>query len=128
MGQPLAGQAVVVTGTVTGVLAELSRSEMNGPTERPGGRAASGVSAKTTLVVARHKAESKRAKAESLNIPILTMSGSDSRRARTGILRTASEPAADTSRSDSPPRFQPTRWRARYDAGDTPPSAGSPRG
>ncbi|WP_331733740.1 NAD-dependent DNA ligase LigA (plasmid) [Embleya sp. NBC_00888] len=69
---PLAGQAVVVTGAMTGVLEALSRNEMNELIERAGGRAASSVSAKTTLVVAGDKAGSKRAKAETLNIKIIT--------------------------------------------------------
>jgi len=70
--QPLTGQAVVVTGAMTGTLAALSRNEMNELIERAGGRAASSVSAKTTLVVAGDKAGSKRAKAESLGIAIIT--------------------------------------------------------
>jgi DNA ligase (NAD+) len=69
---PLTGQAVVVTGAMTGPLAALSRNEMTELIEQAGGRASSSVSAKTTLVVAGDKAGSKRAKAESLNIPIMT--------------------------------------------------------
>ncbi|WP_424639431.1 NAD-dependent DNA ligase LigA [Embleya sp. AB8] len=71
-GLPLAGRAVVVTGAMTGVLAALSRNEMNELIEGAGGRASSSVSARTSLVVAGDKAGSKRAKAESLNIEIIT--------------------------------------------------------
>lgn len=69
---PLAEQTVVVTGAMAGPLAALSRNEMNELVERAGGRAASSVSAKTTLVVAGDKAGSKRAKAEALGIRIMT--------------------------------------------------------
>ncbi|MFI6985312.1 hypothetical protein ACIBSV_43050 [Embleya sp. NPDC050154] len=44
-GPPPAGRAVVVTGAMIGVLAALSRNEMNEFIERAGGRAASSVSA-----------------------------------------------------------------------------------
>ncbi|MFJ3205116.1 NAD-dependent DNA ligase LigA [Streptomyces sp. NPDC086989] len=70
-GGPLAGQAVVVTGSMTGPLAVLSRNEMNELIERAGGRASSSVSKRTTLVVAGEKAGSKRTKAEELGIRIL---------------------------------------------------------
>ncbi|MFB6893011.1 NAD-dependent DNA ligase LigA [Kitasatospora sp. NPDC056327] len=69
---PLAGQAVVVTGSMTGPLAALSRNEMNELVERAGGKASSSVSARTTLLVAGEKAGSKRAKAETLGIPVVT--------------------------------------------------------
>jgi DNA ligase (NAD+) len=65
---PLAGMAVVVTGTMTGALEKLSRTQMNELIERAGGRSSSSVSKKTTLVVAGEGAGSKRAKAESLGI------------------------------------------------------------
>nr|WP_062332613.1 NAD-dependent DNA ligase LigA [Herbidospora sakaeratensis] len=67
---PLAGMSVVVTGTMTGPLAALSRNEMNELVERAGGKASSSVSAKTSLVVAGDKAGSKRAKAESLGVRV----------------------------------------------------------
>ncbi|MFD5417292.1 NAD-dependent DNA ligase LigA [Streptomyces sp. NPDC127069] len=70
-GGPLTGQAVVVTGSMTGPLAELSRNEMNELIERAGGKASSSVSKRTTLLVAGEKAGSKRAKAEELGIRIL---------------------------------------------------------
>ncbi|MYT21616.1 NAD-dependent DNA ligase LigA, partial [Streptomyces sp. SID7760] len=70
-GGPLAGQAVVVTGSMTGPLAVLSRNEMNELIERAGGKASSSVSKRTTLLVAGEKAGSKRAKAEELGIRIL---------------------------------------------------------
>ncbi|MFF4364884.1 NAD-dependent DNA ligase LigA [Streptomyces sp. NPDC001594] len=70
-GGPLAGQAVVVTGSMTGPLAELSRNEMNELIERAGGKASSSVSKRTTLLVAGEKAGSKRAKAEELGIRVL---------------------------------------------------------
>ncbi|MEV7122217.1 NAD-dependent DNA ligase LigA [Kitasatospora griseola] len=68
---PLAGEAVVVTGSMTGALAALSRNEMNELIERAGGKASSSVSKRTTLLVAGEKAGSKRAKAEELGIRIL---------------------------------------------------------
>ncbi|WP_435796646.1 NAD-dependent DNA ligase LigA [Kitasatospora indigofera] len=71
-GGPLAGEAVVVTGSMTGALAALSRNEMNELVERAGGKASSSVSSRTTLLVAGEKAGSKRAKAEQLGIRILT--------------------------------------------------------
>ncbi|MFJ1756490.1 NAD-dependent DNA ligase LigA [Kitasatospora sp. NPDC088134] len=71
-GGPLAGEAVVVTGSMTGPLAALSRNEMNELIERAGGKASSSVSKRTTLLVAGEKAGSKRAKAEELAIRILT--------------------------------------------------------
>ncbi|MFF4896553.1 NAD-dependent DNA ligase LigA [Streptomyces sp. NPDC001068] len=69
---PLAGMAVVVTGTMTGVLEKLSRNEMNELIERAGGRSSSSVSKKTALVVAGENAGSKRAKAEQLGIRLAT--------------------------------------------------------
>ncbi|MFE9428672.1 NAD-dependent DNA ligase LigA [Kitasatospora sp. NPDC006697] len=70
-GGPLAGEAVVVTGSMTGALAALSRNEMNELIERAGGKASGSVSKKTTLLVAGEKAGSKRVKAEELGIRIL---------------------------------------------------------
>ncbi|WP_424217263.1 NAD-dependent DNA ligase LigA (plasmid) [Streptomyces sp. BI20] len=68
---PLAGEAVVVTGSMTGPLAALSRTEMNELIERAGGKASSSVSKRTTLLVAGEKAGSKRAKAEELGVRVL---------------------------------------------------------
>lgn len=70
-GGPLAGQAVVVTGSTTGPLAALSRNEMNELIERAGGKASSSGSKRTTLLVAGEKVGSKRNKAEELGIRIL---------------------------------------------------------
>ncbi|MEV7598177.1 NAD-dependent DNA ligase LigA [Kitasatospora sp. NPDC089797] len=69
---PLAGQSVVVTGSMTGALAELSRNAVNELIERAGGKASSSVSKRTTLLVAGEKAGSKRAKAEELGVPVAT--------------------------------------------------------
>ncbi|GAA4563891.1 NAD-dependent DNA ligase LigA [Planotetraspora kaengkrachanensis] len=69
---PLTGMSIVVTGAMTGKLAALSRNEMNELIERAGGRASSSVSAKTSLLVAGENAGSKRAKAETLGVPIVT--------------------------------------------------------
>ncbi|MFF3941509.1 NAD-dependent DNA ligase LigA [Streptomyces phaeofaciens] len=69
---PLTGMAVVVTGGMTGPLEKLSRNEMNELIERAGGRASSSVSKKTSLVVAGEGAGSKRTKAETLGIRLLT--------------------------------------------------------
>lgn len=63
---------VVVTGTMTGPLAQLSRNQMNELIERAGGRSSSSVSKKTTLVVAGEGAGSKRAKADDLGIRLAT--------------------------------------------------------
>ncbi|MFJ1754922.1 NAD-dependent DNA ligase LigA [Kitasatospora sp. NPDC088134] len=71
-GGPLSGEAVVVTGSMTGPLAALSRNEMNELIERAGGKASSSVSKRTTLLVAGEKAGAKRTKAEELAIRILT--------------------------------------------------------
>lgn len=70
-GGPLAGQAVVVTGSMTGPLADLSRNEVNELIERAGGKGSSSVSKRTTLLVAGEKAGSKRTKAEELGVRIL---------------------------------------------------------
>ncbi|HEX4815163.1 MAG TPA: NAD-dependent DNA ligase LigA, partial [Nonomuraea sp.] len=69
---PLASMSVVVTGAMTGPLASLSRNEVNELIERAGGKASSSVSAKTSLLVAGEKAGSKRTKAESLGIRIMS--------------------------------------------------------
>ncbi|MEV4571495.1 NAD-dependent DNA ligase LigA [Nonomuraea sp. NPDC049419] len=69
---PLAGMSVVVTGAMSGPLEALSRNEVNELIERAGGKASSSVSAKTSLLVAGGKAGSKRTKAESLGVQILT--------------------------------------------------------
>ncbi|MGI5271482.1 NAD-dependent DNA ligase LigA [Nonomuraea sp. CA-218870] len=69
---PLAGMSVVVTGAMTGPLEPLSRNEMNELVERAGGKSSSSVSARTSLLVAGEKAGSKRAKAESLGVRIVT--------------------------------------------------------
>ncbi|PRX53587.1 DNA ligase (NAD+) [Nonomuraea fuscirosea] len=69
---PLVSMSVVVTGTMTGPLAQLSRNEVNELIERAGGKASSSVSAKTSLLVAGEKAGSKRTKAESLGVRIVS--------------------------------------------------------
>jgi DNA ligase (NAD+) len=69
---PLAAMSVVVTGAMTGPLEALSRNEMNELIERAGGKASSSVSAKTSMLVAGEKAGSKRAKAESLGVRIIS--------------------------------------------------------
>lgn len=69
---PLTGKTVVVTGAMTGELAALTRNQMNELIERAGGKSSSSVSARTSLLVAGEKAGSKRAKAESLGITVIT--------------------------------------------------------
>jgi DNA ligase (NAD+) len=64
----LAGQTVVVTGT----LARFTRKEIEALIERHGGRTSGSVSKKTSFVVAGEAAGSKRTKAESLGVPVLT--------------------------------------------------------
>ncbi|MGP3915084.1 NAD-dependent DNA ligase LigA [Nonomuraea sp. 10N515B] len=71
-GLPLASMSVVVTGAMTGPLASLSRNEVNELIERAGGKASSSVSAKTSMLVAGEKAGSKRAKAETLGVRIVS--------------------------------------------------------
>jgi DNA ligase (NAD+) len=71
-GLPLAGLAVVVTGGMSGPLADYSRTEMNELITRAGGKASSSVSAKTSLVVAGEKAGSKLKKAEDLGIEVIS--------------------------------------------------------
>ncbi|TQF07021.1 NAD-dependent DNA ligase LigA [Kitasatospora acidiphila] len=65
---PLAGMTVVVTGAMTGPLADRSRTEMTELITRAGGRASSSVSARTHLVVAGENAGSKFDKAQTLGI------------------------------------------------------------
>ncbi|WP_218125363.1 NAD-dependent DNA ligase LigA [Glycomyces harbinensis] len=69
---PLAGMAVVVTGGMTGLLADYSRTQMNELIARAGGKASSSVSARTSLVVAGEKAGSKLAKAQDLGVETVT--------------------------------------------------------
>ncbi|MFE0147852.1 NAD-dependent DNA ligase LigA [Nonomuraea sp. NPDC059007] len=69
---PLAGMSVVVTGTMSGALEALTRNQVNELIERAGGKASSSVSAKTSLLVAGEKAGSKRSKAESLSVQIVS--------------------------------------------------------
>ncbi|WP_370091894.1 NAD-dependent DNA ligase LigA [Streptacidiphilus sp. MAP12-20] len=69
---PLTGKTVVVTGGMTGPLADRSRTEMTELITRAGGRASSSVSARTHLVVAGENAGSKLAKAQELGIEIST--------------------------------------------------------
>ncbi|MEV1244292.1 NAD-dependent DNA ligase LigA [Nonomuraea sp. NPDC050022] len=70
--RPLDGMSVVVTGAMSGPLAELTRNEVNELVERAGGKSSSSVSARTSLLVAGEKAGSKRAKAEQLGVRIVT--------------------------------------------------------
>ncbi|MDP2655722.1 MAG: helix-hairpin-helix domain-containing protein, partial [bacterium] len=67
-GAPLAGQTVVITGT----LPTLSREEAEARVRRAGGKVASSVSAKTSFVVAGENPGSKFDTARELGISILT--------------------------------------------------------
>ncbi|RAG80369.1 DNA ligase (NAD(+)) LigA [Streptacidiphilus pinicola] len=69
---PLAGLTVVVTGAMTGPLAERSRTEMTELISAAGGRASSSVSSRTHLVVAGENAGSKLARAQALGIETIT--------------------------------------------------------
>lgn len=64
----LAGRTLVVTGT----LASMSRSEAEEAIRRVGGKAASSVSKKTSLVVAGASAGSKLARAQALGVAVIT--------------------------------------------------------
>ena len=65
---PLAGQTVVVTGT----LPTLERDEIEELILKLGGKAAGSVSKKTSFVVAGEDAGSKLDKAKELGVPVLT--------------------------------------------------------
>ncbi len=67
-GGALSGKTLVVTGTLT----RMTRQEAEAAIERAGGKAAGSVSKKTSYVVAGEAAGSKRDKAASLGVPILT--------------------------------------------------------
>lgn len=69
---PLAGLTVVATGSMTGALGDLPRNAVNELIERAGGRAGSSVSKSTGLLVAGANAGSKKAKAETLGIRIVS--------------------------------------------------------
>ncbi len=66
--QPLAGQTVVVTGT----LEHYSRTDIERLIKRLGGKASAAVSKKTAFLVAGDNAGSKLAKARELGIPVLS--------------------------------------------------------
>jgi len=70
---PLAGEVVVVTGTLTAT--GWSRREAQDRIAAAGGAVADAVTAKTTLLVAGEKAGSKRAAAEKLGIRIVDEAG-----------------------------------------------------
>ena len=70
--QDLAGMSVVVTGSMTGVLADKSRNEMNELIEAAGGKSSSSVSKNTSFVVAGESAGSKLDKANELGVTVLS--------------------------------------------------------
>ena len=72
-GGPLAGEVVVVTGTLSGT--GWSRREAQDRIAAAGGTVADAVTAKTTLLVAGEKAGSKRVAAEKLGIQIVDEAG-----------------------------------------------------
>jgi DNA ligase (NAD+) len=65
---PLAGQTVVVTGTLT----KFGRTEIEELIVKLGGKASGSVSKKTSFLVAGENAGSKLDKAKELNVPVLT--------------------------------------------------------
>ncbi|MFM2330553.1 MAG: hypothetical protein RLZZ26_60 [Candidatus Parcubacteria bacterium] len=65
---PLTGQTVVVTGT----LPTLSREEAEALVKKAGGKSSSSVSSKTSFVVAGENPGSKLAKAQELNVPVIS--------------------------------------------------------
>jgi len=68
---PLAGQTVVITGT----LPILSREDAEARVRKAGGKAASSVSAKTSFIVAGENPGSKYEKARELGIPVVDEAG-----------------------------------------------------
>jgi DNA ligase (NAD+) len=66
--QPLAGQTVVITGTMKG----FDRKELEDLVVKLGGKASGSVSKKTSFVVAGESAGSKLDKAKELGVPVLT--------------------------------------------------------
>lgn len=70
--QALGGMSVVVTGSMSGALADKSRNEMNELIESSGGKASSSVSKNTSLVVAGEAAGSKLTKATELGVKVIT--------------------------------------------------------
>ncbi|MFE9792955.1 NAD-dependent DNA ligase LigA [Streptomyces goshikiensis] len=75
-GGPLDGKVVVVTGKMAGPLEGFGRTEMNALIEKAGGRAGSGVSARTSVLIsapsASGKPSSKAVKAAELGVEVLT--------------------------------------------------------
>lgn len=69
---PLAGMTVVVTGAMSGPLADFSRQAMKDLIERLGGRASDSVSTKTNLVISTESHSSKTQKARQLGVPIVS--------------------------------------------------------
>ncbi|WP_406065763.1 NAD-dependent DNA ligase LigA [Streptomyces sp. NBC_01077] len=68
---PLAGEVVVVTGGMLGLLAGHNRTQMNELIENAGGTSSGSVSKKTTILVAGESAGSKLAKAQQLGTRVL---------------------------------------------------------
>jgi DNA ligase (NAD+) len=68
----LVGKTLVVTGTMTGALAEYSRNEVHALIEKAGGKTSSSVSKKTDYLVAGDAAGSKLEKARALGVTVLT--------------------------------------------------------
>jgi DNA ligase (NAD+) len=69
---PLDGMTVVVTGAMTGPLANRTRNEMNELIEAAGGRSAGSVSKRTSLLVCGEQGSSKWRKAKELDVRIVT--------------------------------------------------------
>ena len=67
---PLSGQTVVISGT----LPDMSREEATQLIQSHGGKVTSSVSKKTAFLLAGDNAGSKLTKAESLGIPVLSLS------------------------------------------------------
>src|SRR5690606_5804464 len=66
--QPLAGQTIVVTGT----LQKMDRKEIEDLILKLGGKAAGSVSKKTSFLIAGESAGSKLDKAKALGVPVIT--------------------------------------------------------